>query len=238
MVVALVGAAAVVGLEPTLSLSRFAYTTLGASLFVCLLLVFRLGPASTVSAAAASSSVADRQRAARGDPGVRRGAAPLRRPGARRHPARRPAVGPGQPGGAPRPVQALLGVPALVWGTHMRARRRQGWWVCAFGVTAAAQVTHTFLDPSLTVLNAGLTTLYSVVVGVLVGIVVIRVDLLLSGEQPAPGARPARAHRGLRLHAAPRAGPHPAAPVTRRSARFGPWPANRASRSSRRWSPT
>ena len=50
-------------------------------------------------------------------------------------------------GGAPRPVQALLGVPALVWGTHMRARRRQGWWVCAFGVAAAAQVTHTFLDP-------------------------------------------------------------------------------------------
>ena len=36
--------------------------------------------------------------------------------------------------GAPRPVQALLGVPALVWGVHMRARRRQGWWVCAFGV--------------------------------------------------------------------------------------------------------
>jgi hypothetical protein len=79
-------------------------------------------------------------------------------------------------------VQALLGVPALVWGTHMRARRRQGWWVCAFGVTAAAQVTHTFLDPNLTLLTAGLTTAYSVVVGVLLGAVIIRVDLLLTGS--------------------------------------------------------
>jgi len=85
-------------------------------------------------------------------------------------------------GGAPRPVEALLGVPALVWGTHMRARRRQGWWVCAFGVTAAAQVTHTFLDPGLTLADAGLTTLYGVVVGVLLGIVVIRLDLVLSGN--------------------------------------------------------
>ena len=43
MVVGLVGAAAVVGLEPTLNLARFAYTTLGASLALCLLVVFRLG---------------------------------------------------------------------------------------------------------------------------------------------------------------------------------------------------
>ena len=39
-------------------------------------------------------------------------------------------------GAFPRPIVALLGVPALTWGTHMRARRRQGWWVCAFGVAA------------------------------------------------------------------------------------------------------
>jgi hypothetical protein len=54
--------------------------------------------------------------------------------------------------------------------------------VCAFGVTAAAQVTHTFLDPSLTLLNAGLTTAYSLVVGVLLGIVIIRLDLLVTGD--------------------------------------------------------
>ena len=86
-------------------------------------------------------------------------------------------------------MQALLGVPAIVWGTHMRARRRQGWWVCAFGVTAAAQITHTFLDPSLTLLEAGLTTAYSVAVGVVLGVVVIRVDLLLTGSRRGRRAR-------------------------------------------------
>ena len=91
--------------------------------------------------------------------------------------------------GAPRPVQALVGVPALDVGHPLRARRRQGWWVCAFGVVAAAQVTHTFLDPSLTLLEAGLTTVYSVVVGVVLGAVVVRVDLLLTGPRRGRRAR-------------------------------------------------
>ena len=43
MLVAVVGAAAVVGLEPTLSLARFAYTTLAASLALCRVVVYRLG---------------------------------------------------------------------------------------------------------------------------------------------------------------------------------------------------
>ena len=46
-----------------------------------------------------------------------------------------------------------LGVPALVWGTHMRARRRQGWWVCAFGVGATAPIAQLLVDPQ--VYNAG-----------------------------------------------------------------------------------
>ncbi len=182
MLVAVVGAAGVVGLEPTLSLSRFAYTTLGASLVLCLLVVFRLGAGLhglgrrgllvvVIGSVLLAVTLAY--------------AEVLRRYGA---PEIVDTLLDGRQwaldnlGGAPRPVQALLGVPALVWGTHMRARRRQGWWVCAFAVTAAAQVTHTFLDPSLTLLNAGLTTLYSVVVGVLIGIVVIRLDLVLTGD--------------------------------------------------------
>jgi hypothetical protein len=101
-------------------------------------------------------------------------------------------------GGAPRPVQALLGVPALVWGTHMRARRRQGWWVCAFGVTAAAQVTHTFLDPDLTLSEAGLTTLYSLVIGVVLGAIVIRLDLMFTGPRRGRRARTDGAAAALR----------------------------------------
>jgi hypothetical protein len=189
MLIALVGAAAVVGLEPTISLSRFAYTTLGASLALAFLVVFRLGAGLhglgrrglvvvLIGSVVLALTLAY--------------AEVLRRYGAPELvdtllDGRRWALETLH--GAPRPVQALLGVPALMWGVHMRARRRQGWWVCAFGVTAAAQVTHTFLDPSLTLVEAGLTTLYSVIVGVLIGAVIIRLDLLLTGSRPGRRAR-------------------------------------------------
>jgi hypothetical protein len=198
MLVGVAGAAAVVGLEPTVSLSRFAYTTLAASLALSLLVVFRLGAglhglgrrglvAVVIGGALLGVSIAY--------------AEVLRRYGApdlvdTLLDGRRWALDTLH--GAPRPVQALVGVPAIVWGTHMRARRRQGWWVCAFGVTAAAQVTHTFLDPSLTLLEAGLTTLYSVVVGVVVGVIVIRVDLLLTGSRRGRRARTEDAVAALR----------------------------------------
>ncbi len=204
MLVGLVGAAAVVGLEPTLSLTRFAYSTLAASLALCLLVVFRLGAGLhglgrrgllvvVVGGVVLAVTLAY--------------AEVLRRYGA---PDLVDALLDGRQwsldnlGGAPRPVQALLGVPALVWGTHMRARRRQGWWVCAFGVSAAAQVTHTFLDPNLTLVHAGLTTLYSLVVGALIGIVVIRVDLLLTGSRRAHGRRARTEDSGSSLRPEPR----------------------------------
>ena len=57
-------------------------------------------------------------------------------------------------GAFPRPIVALLGVPALTWGTHMRARRRQGWWVCAFGVALTAPVAYCLVDPGRTVVEA------------------------------------------------------------------------------------
>ena len=50
-------------------------------------------------------------------------------------------------GAFPRPLVVLLGIPALVWGTHMRARRRQGWWVCAFGVAATRRWPTGCIDP-------------------------------------------------------------------------------------------
>jgi hypothetical protein len=182
MLVGLAGAAAVVGLEPTLSLTRFAYTTLAGSLALCLLVVFRLGAGLhglgrrgllavvigglLLFLTMAYAAVLQKY----GAPGL---VDTLLR-------GRDWAVD--QLGGAPRPLGALLGVPALMWGTHMRARRRQGWWVCTFGVVAAAQVTHTFLDPGLTVTQAALTTAYSALVGIVIGALVIRVDLLVAGS--------------------------------------------------------
>jgi hypothetical protein len=205
MLVGLVGAAAVVGLEPTLSLDRFAYATLAASLAVCLLLVFRLGAglhglgrrgllAVLIGSVILAVTLAY--------------AEVLRRYGAPELvdtllDGRRWALD--HLHGAPRPVQALLGVPAIVWGTHMRARRRQGWWVCAFGVAAAAQVTHTFLDPGLTLAEAGLTTAYSLVLGAVVGILVIRLDLLLTGggQSRARGRRARTEDTGSSLRPEP-----------------------------------
>ncbi len=198
MLVALVGAAAVVGLEPTVSLTRFAYTTLGASLALSLVVVYRLGAglhglgrrglmAVVIGGGLLALSIAY--------------AEVLRRYGA---PDLVDTLLDGRTWaletlhGAPRPVQTMIGVPALVWGTHMRARRRQGWWICAFGVTAAAQVTHTFLDPHLTLGEAALTTLYSVLVGVAIGAVVIRVDLLLTGSRRGRRARTGETAGGLR----------------------------------------
>ena len=60
-------------------------------------------------------------------------------------------------GGVPRPMQALLGIPMLLWGVHLRARRRQGWWACAFGVAGLVPIAHVLADPRLTLLEVVLT---------------------------------------------------------------------------------
>ncbi|MFT4082533.1 MAG: hypothetical protein QM638_08105 [Nocardioides sp.] len=100
-------------------------------------------------------------------------------------------------GGYPRPIEALLGIPALVWGTHMRARRRQGWWVCLFGVALTAPVATTLANPDLGVLEALAGIGYSLVLGLIIGVLIIRLDLALTGvprvpSGEAPGRRVAR----------------------------------------------
>lgn len=96
-------------------------------------------------------------------------------------------------GGFPRPLVAILGVPALAWGTHMRARRRQGWWVTAFGVAATTTVATSLMNPDLSVTESALSVVYGLLLGLLIGYVVIRVDLALTGD-PA-GRRTARSRR-------------------------------------------
>lgn len=100
-------------------------------------------------------------------------------------------------GAFPRPLVVLLGIPALVWGTHMRARRRQGWWVCAFGVTATIPLAQGLLDPDGSFLEAGLQAAYSLVPGLLLGYLVVRADLALTGPRGRRGRRAeeAEAHR-------------------------------------------
>lgn len=93
-------------------------------------------------------------------------------------------------GAAPRPLQVAIGWPALVWGCHMRARRRQGWWVCVFGVAATSSVAGTLVNPATGWLEAGLITAYSLVLGLVIGYAMIRLDLLLTGPR---GSRARRA---------------------------------------------
>lgn len=92
-------------------------------------------------------------------------------------------------GAFPRPLVVLLGIPALVWGTHVRARRRQGWWFCAFGVAATVPLATGLVSPDTSYLEAGLRAAYSLVLGLLLGWLVIRVDLALTGPKGRGGRR-------------------------------------------------
>ena len=91
-------------------------------------------------------------------------------------------------GAYPRPMVALIGVPALMLGVHMRSRRGQGWWVSAYGVAATATLSSTINNADVGLRESGLELVYSLVVGVVIGAILIRADLALSS---AGGSRSA-----------------------------------------------
>ncbi len=103
-------------------------------------------------------------------------------------------------GAFPRPLVVFLGIPALLWGCFQRARRRQGWWVCAFGVTATVPLAQGLLDPGGSFLEAGRRGVYSLVLGLLLGYLLVRLDLAFT----AP-----RGRRGRRAEEAEAHGPEP-----------------------------
>ncbi|MCW2756699.1 MAG: hypothetical protein JWO46_445, partial [Nocardioidaceae bacterium] len=97
-------------------------------------------------------------------------------------------------GAVPHPVPALLGVPALAWGVFMRARRRQGWWACAFGVAATTATAAALVDPTVTLHRAGLGEALSLLVGLLLGYAVIRLDLFVTGPRGRRARQDEEAH--------------------------------------------
>ena len=97
-------------------------------------------------------------------------------------------------GAVPRPISVFLGVPALAWGVHMRARRRQGWWVCAFGVTATLPVAQRLINLDTSYVEAGLQTAYSVALGLVVGYILIRLDLAFTGQSGSRARAAEEAH--------------------------------------------
>jgi hypothetical protein len=104
-------------------------------------------------------------------------------------------------GAVPRPLQVLVGFPAMAWGCHMRARRRQGWWVCVYGVAGTASVAGGLMNPATSLLEAALIVAYSLPLGLVLGYGVIRLDLLLTG---AGGSRARRAEEAAALRPEPR----------------------------------
>ncbi|TQL66452.1 hypothetical protein FB381_0311 [Nocardioides albertanoniae] len=187
--IAAVGSFAALGFEPVVTVSRFEYATLACALAVAFFAVYRLG--------AGLHGLGRRGAIVVGIGGLMLAltliyAEMLRRYGSTglldsvddiQHWCRLHI------GGYPHPIQALFGVPALVWGTHMRARRRQGWWVCLFGVTLTAPVASTFLNPDIGLAEAGLSVIYSIAVGLVLAFIIIRIDLAFTGSQAAGGGR-------------------------------------------------
>ena len=188
-VVAAVGAVAAIGFHPLLALGRFEYTTLALSLLMVVVLVYRLGAGlhglgrrgivvivGGGAVLALGLAYAELLRLY-GTPGFVSwifDAAEWSQDNL---------------GGVPRPMQALLGIPMLLWGVHLRARRRQGWWACAFGVAGLVPIAHVLADPRLTSTEVVLTEVYSLLVGLLVGVALIRADLLLAGSAGRRSAR-------------------------------------------------
>lgn len=189
VLVAAVGAVATVGFEPSISLARFEYVSLGLALAGSLGAVFRLGAGLhglgrrglitvLVGSVLLALTLAYAELLRRyGTPSlvewlfdqIRWTRAHL--------------------GAFPRPIEAALGIPAIAWGCHMRARRRQGWWACAFGTAATAPIASALLSVSISRTESGLAVLYAVVVGLVVGFLVIRIDLMLTGPRGRTGRR-------------------------------------------------
>lgn len=202
-VVAVGGALALHGLQPTIDVSRFEYVTLAMALVGGLAVVYRLGAGLhglgrrglfivffggvVLALTLAYGELLRRYGTPALVQGVEQWIAWLR----------------DHVGASPRPIVAVLGVPALVWGVHMRARRRQGWWVCVFGVTATAPIAQGLLDPEVRWQESALALGYGVLVGLVVGLGLIRADLALTGQQRQRGRRGRRAEEAAAVRPEP-----------------------------------
>jgi hypothetical protein len=188
LVVALVGGFAVLGFEPFISLPRFQVVATAVALVMVFALVFRLGSGfhgmgrrglALVAVGAVVLAL------------VLVYGAVLQRYGS-------PAVVDRvfdaiawvreTLGATPRPVEALVGIPAILWGTHMRARRGQGWWVCAFGVGVSIPIIYALLRTSNWdefLIAQG----YSLLIGVILGFALIHLDLAMTGTRGSRSLR-------------------------------------------------
>ncbi len=95
-------------------------------------------------------------------------------------------------GGVPRPVQAFAGFPALVVGIRLRSQRREGWWILVFAVLATSSVTAALVSPLAYPTYIGLSTLYSILIGFVVGWFASRFVLAPNSARAARAIEPTR----------------------------------------------
>ncbi len=74
-------------------------------------------------------------------------------------------------GGVPRPVEVFIGFPALLVGVSMRSRNREGWWIMVFAVIGTGVLSTSLVSPGAYPSYIGLSTLYSSILGLGVGLV-------------------------------------------------------------------
>jgi hypothetical protein len=72
--------------------------------------------------------------------------------------------------GVPRPVEVFIGFPALIVGISLRSKRREGWWVLVFAVIGTAVLSTSLVTPGAFPTYIGLSTLYSAIFGLIVGL--------------------------------------------------------------------
>ncbi|WP_375001239.1 hypothetical protein [Aeromicrobium sp. CTD01-1L150] len=80
-------------------------------------------------------------------------------------------------GGVPRPAEVIIGFPALILGVSLRSRRRDGWWVLVFAVLGTGVITTSLVTPGAYPSYIALSTVYSIVLGVTIGLLLRRVVL-------------------------------------------------------------
>jgi hypothetical protein len=90
----------------------------------------------------------------------------------------------------PRVSEALVGFPALMWGVSIRRRRRQGWWMCAFGALGSAGLATGFVSPDVTITEAFIATGEGLAIGALLGFLLIGIDRLVTGGHGRRSADP------------------------------------------------
>jgi hypothetical protein len=75
--------------------------------------------------------------------------------------------------GVPRPVE-VLALPALVVGVSLRSKRREGWWIQVFAVVGTAALTTSLVTPGAFPTYIGLSSLYSGILGLIIGLIARR----------------------------------------------------------------